>query len=369
MSKASWGGSEELWVKSAGYALDKGHEVFVSIYGWAELPPKILELKKQGAKILTRKKIYYGSTIFQRIKGLIVKKIISPSQIRNLKRCNPDMIVVSQGTIYECMTTSFLDLIAASGAKLKVITQANSEYETIPAEFFESGQILFAKADKLFFVSERNRIVAERQLAMKFDNSLVVSNPANLNDYGISKWPRSETLNLAFAGRFNSTVKGLGVLLQILSEDNWRERNWNLNLYGTGEDEDYLKQLVTLYDLKNKVFFNGFVNDVKQIWDANHVLLMPSTLEGTPLTLIEAMLCGRCAVVSDVGGNSELIEEGISGFVAEAPSLHSFGMALERLWRQKSDLEKFGVKASERILIKINFNSHKEIIESHGTFF
>ena len=363
MSNAPWGGSEELWVKSAGYALDSGNEVFVSVYNWAELPPKILELKKRGAKILKRKKTYYGSSIIQRIKGLIVKKIISPNQIRNLKHCNPDMIVVSQGTIYECMNTSFLDLIGACSAKLKVIIQANSEYETIPAEFFESGQILFAKADKLFFVSERNRIVAERQLAMKFDNSLVVSNPANLNDYGISKWPASETLNMAFAGRLNATVKGLGVLLQILSEDKWKTRSWNLNLYGTGEDEDYLKQLVALYDLKNKVFFHGFVNDVKQIWDTNHVLLMPSTLEGTPLTLIEAMLCGRCAVVSDVGGNAELIEEGISGFVAEAPSLHSFGSAMERMWRQKNDLEKFGISASEKIKTKVNLLSFRDIID------
>ena len=52
-----------------------------------------------------------------------------------------------------------------------------------------------------------------------------------------------------------------------------------------------------------------------------------------PLALVEAMLCGRTAVVTDVGGNAEWIEDGETGFVAEAATAKSFGAALkERGW-------------------------------------
>ena len=276
----------------------------------------------------------------------------------------PDAIIISQGTIYECMFPEFLDLQSSSKAKTIIITQANSEYETLPAVCFELGRKLFSNAFKLYFVSKRNEVVAERQLAMKFNNSNVVSNPANLADFEICKWNESEIVYFAFVGRLNSTVKGLGVLLEILGQEKWKNRGWVLNLYGQGEDEAYLKELVKLYKLENKVIFNGFINDIKKVWNVNHILLMPSTLEGTPLSLIEAMLCGRTAVVSDVGGNTELINDETNGFVAEAPSVNSFGKAMERMWRRKEELAKLGAEANDSIKNKISLNAHETILNS-----
>src|SRR5207245_589821 len=58
----------------------------------------------------------------------------------------------------------------------------------------------------------------------------------------------------------------------------------------------------------------------------------PSYAEGTPLALVEAMLCARPAVVTDVGGNAEWVEEGATGFLAAAPTARSIGDALERAW-------------------------------------
>ncbi len=363
MASAPWGGSEELWVKSALYAKEQGHDVIASVYNWQPLNAKIAELKNKGITIDLRKKIFFGSSTYSRIKGFLAKTLFSNKDILRLSKYKPDVIVISQGTIYECMFANFLQLSQDTKAKIIIITQANSEYETVPVYCFETGRQIFQRAHHLFFVSQRNMIVAERQLAMKFDNASTISNPANLNSYNICEWNCSTTLHMAFAGRLNSTVKGLGVLLQILGEEKWQERDWYLNLYGTGEDEEYLKKLVQLYNLQHKVFFNGFINDVHQIWIKNHVLVMPSTLEGTPLTLIEAMLCGRTAVVSDVGGNAELIEEDINGFVSEAPSLHSFDMALDRMWNKRTELEKIGVLASSSVKQKINLESYKEIIK------
>ncbi|CAN5387971.1 hypothetical protein BH10BAC1_BH10BAC1_15950 [soil metagenome] len=363
MAGARWGGSEELWLKAADYAIEKGHTVVASVYDWGHLHPKLVDLKEKGAKIDLRKKIFYGTSLVQRIKGFVIKKMFSASEIVKLKKNNPDVIVISQGTVYECMFPEFLDLMESTKAKTIIITQANSEYETLPAICFETGRKIFKNASQLYFVSKRNAEVAERQLVMKFNNSTVVSNPANLSNYGVCNWNESESVNFAFVGRLISAVKGLGVLLQILGEEEWQARNWKLNFYGTGEDEVYLKELVKLYQLDSKVVFHGFVSDIKKVWEQNHVLLMPSTLEGTPLSLIEAILCGRTAVVSDVGGNAELIEDGISGFVAEAPSVNSFGKAMERMWGRKDELKILGVYANETSKNKVCLNSHEIILD------
>ena len=364
MAGAPWGGSEELWVKAAGYAVEKGHTVIASVYNWGDFHPKLAALKEKGAQIDFRKRVFYGSSVMQRIKGFAIKKAFSSNEILKLKKYDADVIIISQGTIYECMFPEFLSLQENTKAKIIVITQANSEYETLPSLCFETGRELFKNASQIYFVSKRNAEVAERQLAMKFNNSTIVSNPANLNNYNVCKWNESETINFAFVGRLNSAVKGLGVLLQILGEEQWKDRDWKLNLYGKGEDEVYLKELVKLYGLGAKVIFNGFVNDIKKVWEENHLLLMSSTLEGTPLSLTEAILCGRTAVVSDVGGNAELIEDEVNGFVAEAPSVKSFGKAMERMWSRKSDLQKLGVHANEIVSAKIDLNSFALIIDS-----
>jgi len=363
MASSSWGGSEELWYKSAIHASEKEHEVVVSVYNWQPLNQKILTLIDKGIEVNLRKKIYFGSSTFSRLRGFLIKKIFSAADIIRLSKYHPDVIIISQGTIFECMYPEFMKLSVKAKAKIFVITQANSEYDTLPSNCFETGRELFNKAEHLFFVSKRNLLVAERQLALKLNNASVISNPANLNSYNVSELNVTSKLNMAFVGRLNSTVKGLGVLFEILSSDHWKNREWSLNLYGKGEDEEYLRKLSVYYNLTRRIVFRGFVNNVNEIWKENHVLLMPSTLEGTPLTLIEAMLCGRTAVVSDVGGNAELIIDGENGFVAEAPSVFSFGNAMERLWIKKDDLAFLSEKARKRITDIIDLHPEKTLIK------
>jgi glycosyltransferase involved in cell wall biosynthesis len=61
------------------------------------------------------------------------------------------------------------------------------------------------------------------------------------------------------------------------------------------------------------------------------------------------MLCGRPVVATDVAGHSEIIEDGVSGFLAEAPTVMSFTRALERLWQRRNDLSMMGEAAAKSI--------------------
>jgi glycosyltransferase involved in cell wall biosynthesis len=94
--------------------------------------------------------------------------------------------------------------------------------------------------------------------------------------------------------------------------------------------------------------FEGFVTEIEKVWSLNHVLVMPSRIEGLPLALVEAMLCGRPAVVTDVAG-AEVIEDGVSGFLAEAASVGCVGDALERFWTRKEEARNIGAAAVARI--------------------
>jgi glycosyltransferase involved in cell wall biosynthesis len=75
---------------------------------------------------------------------------------------------------------------------------------------------------------------------------------------------------------------------------------------------------------------------------------MPSRIEGLPLAVVEAMLCGRPVVATDVAG-AEVVEDGVTGFLAEAPAVGSIGNALERFWTRREEAQQIGATAAERI--------------------
>jgi len=98
----------------------------------------------------------------------------------------------------------------------------------------------------------------------------------------------------------------------------------------------------------NNVHFRGHVNDVRAIWEQNHLLVLPSRWEGLPLSLVEAMWCARPTVVTDVGGNAELCVDNETGFLAPAATVSSFSNALERAWERRQDWLHMGQAARAR---------------------
>ena len=65
--------------------------------------------------------------------------------------------------------------------------------------------------------------------------------------------------------------------------------------------------------------------------------------------MVEAMLCGRAVIATDVAGHSEIVEDGITGFLAEAPTVPSMLKALDRFWARRTESEHMGRMAQERI--------------------
>jgi glycosyltransferase involved in cell wall biosynthesis len=209
------------------------------------------------------------------------------------------------------------------------------------------------EARRCFFVSKANRQLAEKQIGSDISNAEVVRNPFNVDLSASPPWPSSETLHLACVARIHFASKGQDVLLEALAGPQWATRNWHLRLYGDGPNRDILQRLVSHFGLNDRVSFMGYVTDVKKIWAENHVLVMPSRFEGLPLAIVEAMLCARPVVATAVGGNAEIVDDGITGFLADAPTSSLFRNSLEKMWELRSELEGVGRVAAQRIREKI----------------
>jgi glycosyltransferase involved in cell wall biosynthesis len=156
-------------------------------------------------------------------------------------------------------------------------------------------------------------------------------------------------LKLACVGRLYPPAKGQDILIEALADPSWTKREWILTFYGEGEMRRALEHQVNRLQLTDRVVFAGVVDNIQVVWAANHVLVMPSRFEGLPLAIVEAMFCGRPVIATDVGGHSEIIEDGATGFLAKAPTVDAVGLALERAWQKRSDLQQMGERAAQRI--------------------
>jgi L-malate glycosyltransferase len=194
---------------------------------------------------------------------------------------------------------------------------------------------------------------AERHLAASLSNAQVLCNPVNLDDPSIVPWPVGEQVRFASVARLETLWKGQDILFEVLSSAVWRDRDWQLSLCGEGPDREYLQALASHFGIANRISFLGHVQDIREIWSHHQLLVLPSRAEGTPLALVEAQLCGRPSVVTDVGDNTVWVVEQQTGFVAEAPTSRSFGHALNRAWESRAAWQEIGLRshsfARERI--------------------
>jgi glycosyltransferase involved in cell wall biosynthesis len=84
---------------------------------------------------------------------------------------------------------------------------------------------------------------------------------------------------------------------------------------GGGPDEDKLIQQARQLGVLDQITFLGRRDDVPQLLAASDVAILPSLKEGFSNAVLEAMACGAPLVVSDVGGNAEVIDNGVNGFI------------------------------------------------------
>ena len=337
-------------------ALEKGHDVLVSAFDWGEQnAPEYRDIAKRGALLQFRRRDIRHKNFFLRQLKKAQHKISDPiKQLEFIERFAPDVAVISDSATYHFIgEPTFPEYILSKGIPAVTISQYNDETYSLPNDHFDLARKFFSAASSCVFVSQRNLDKARIQLCLPLDNGVVLDNPPNLTELDQERFPRTEEAAMAMVARLDCVVKGQSVVLEVLAQEQWRARKWKLNLYGKGPDERYLRELIRYLDLQDRVFLRGHVGNIREVWAENEILLMCSAGEGKPLALTEAMVCGRPAVVTDVGGNAELIEDGVTGFVAESAASGSFAKALERAWEQRRCWEEMGARAHANIRARL----------------
>jgi len=346
-----WGGSEALWADAARAALADGHQVLACVHAWPETPAPVSALAAAGATLVRRPPPAARRSFAARLRDRLGRSLARRSDraIERVLAWRPDVIVVSQGHTYEALEQPGLgERLAAAGVPYVLVCQLNSDLQTPAAGARARAERFLAGAARLVFVAEENLRLAERQLGRTLANARVLRNPVHLARPAPLPWPARARARIACVARLDVRYKGQDLLLEALAAPAWRARDLECRLYGAGPDRAHLARLLARHGLAGRVRLMGHVADVAAVWRECHLLALPSRAEGTPLALVEAMLCARPALVTDVGGNGEWIEEPDCGFVAAAATVRSLAGALERAWVRRADWRAMGARAHRR---------------------
>lgn len=119
---------------------------------------------------------------------------------------------------------------------------------------------------------------------------------------------------------------------------------------GVGALEDQKKELVRSMGLGDRVRFLGLRRDVGDLMLAADGYVMSSAWEAFPIVLLEAAASGLPAVVTDVGGNSQIVEDTVTGYVVppkdDAALAGAMGKMMSLSPRTRSEM---GQRARERV--------------------
>ena len=107
-----------------------------------------------------------------------------------------------------------------------------------------------------------------------------------------------------------------------------------LFIVGDGDERETLESLVNQLNLTDKVFFTGY-----EPKPANYIAMMDGFLlsslsEGTSMTLLEAMSLAKPCIVTDAGGNKEVVEHLKTGWVTQNNDERSFAMGIRAFLNQ-----------------------------------
>lgn len=139
---------------------------------------------------------------------------------------------------------------------------------------------------------------------------------------------------ILFVGRFHP-VKGLSVLLRAMPALLRRHPKARLVVAGGGnaEEESRIAAEIEGLGIAEQVELRGRVARelLPSLYTECDIVALPSFMEGTSLTLLEAMACARPIVATAVGGTPAVISDGENGLLTPAGDPEAFAAALDRL--------------------------------------
>lgn len=344
-----WGSPDRLWTDLAARSLDRGDAVLLAISALTADHDRVRLLRTRGAGLFLRceNSSYRGSfaSLARRLpwrRSAIIEN--------RLAAFAPDVVLLTQGGTYDALAEHHLIAwLQASRTPCLVVCHNNSDgFVPGPAEKARL-RAFFSSVSLSLFVSTHNLRLAERHLGLTLPRSRLVQNPlAAALPVALPPAPAGPVPVLGLVGRIDIIHKGLDLLFEALT--GLPVRSVRVVLTGRIEDPAALDELIGRHGLHACIEVRGPVPavDVPRAYGELELFLLTSRYEGCASSMVEALMCGRPVLATDVGGVSDWIQDGVEGYVVPEVSPQSIRNTLARALRERDRWPAMGRAARAR---------------------
>lgn len=144
--------------------------------------------------------------------------------------------------------------------------------------------------------------------------------------------------------------KGMDLLVTAFGMIAHKYPDWTLSLYGSGQDEQLLRDIIDNYDMASQVSLNPPVPNIQDKFIEASIYAHPSRSEGFGLVITEAMECGLPTVSMDCDCGPREILSGKSGILVPNGNVSAFANALEKLINDEKLRTKMGENAVKEVM-------------------
>ncbi|WP_413366360.1 glycosyltransferase family 4 protein [Lysinibacillus sp. 3P01SB] len=236
--------------------------------------------------------------------------VISTAGIRRVNTTNVPMLATIHGSVAQEMSQQLqtvhkssnsyivksyydeLEKIGATSADLSIV--ANQWLKNVLTEDFDVPE---SQLRVLHYGFDTENFIKQKQ------KKVLIEQPPNKKV-------------IVYTGRLVE-LKGVQYLIQALAKLKAVRQDWVCWIVGEGEMKKELQLLSKSLKLENDVYFLGSQESIPSILAKSHIFVLPSLIENQPLSLIEAQLAGKPAIVTNIGGLPEMVEHGVTGLVVE----------------------------------------------------
>ena len=206
------------------------------------------------------------------------------------------------------------------------------------------------------------------------ENIYVVQNAMNfikvdniINNSTYQSWEKSvnRPIQLFHCGGFLPS-KGQDVMIEIAKELKSRRINFNVKLAGIvykgDKSERFLNNIKSEIEKESLTeYFSFIINqpDVIKEFSTIDLLIHPSTTEGLPRVAMEAMAFGKPVIGNPVGGMTDYILNGFTGYVTNFNSVSDYCDAIEELYQNKDLYQEISLNAKR--LVRDRFNENNQL--------
>lgn len=212
------------------------------------------------------------------------------------------------------------------------------------------GKFTIEKADSVISVSQKDLTFLEEKYKISKNKTNYVSNGVDINTFKFN--PEIEKKYITFIGRLTH-IKGFDIFIEIIKKIHKKNKNLKFLIVGDGP----LRKLVELIKEEIPITFYPYYpyNLMSNIYNQTKLLILTSRFEGVPTTILESLSCETSVVSTNVGGISEIIQDGVNGILLNNQKNDENISRIMELIEDEEKLRIFGVKGRELIEKKFSW--------------